>query len=167
MGSEIIPALGTQPPLLESGFVSLPPGCGLDEWLAVRLTSDGTVANALTLNQLSAGNGQLPDGLIDISRIPMIGFSAAVTVGSLTNLNIIPHFTDNVNFTNPLSAMVVTAGIAALSDLIFRFTANAGLIWSIPNPGCKYMKIYTSSTGTITGSTLGLFVGGGWSGAKT
>lgn len=166
MGLEITPKVGT-PPSMESGFASLPPGSGLSDWIIVRDNDDGTIANALTLCSKGLSTGKLPNGRIDVSRIPLIGIAIDLTLGSLTNVSLVPSFSDSNNFNHFVGAGALSAGVVTLSRLSFLLSASNTLVFTIPNPGAPYMYLNISSTGVVTSSSCRLLVGGGWGSGNT
>jgi len=140
-----------------------------DKWIEFRNhTTGGVVPNAETQLTPTVDN-ELVAGILDVSFVAAITIACRFTLGSLVTADIIPKFTDNGGSgVDHYLASLVGAAVAAQSKIytlaktVFRMDATGNYIWTIPNPGAKYLKLFTASATTTTGSLLGVWVGRGW-----
>ena len=127
--------------------------------LILRASGDGTVANARTIV-----NQQYPQSYIDISRCGGVGLYINPTYGSLTNMSVSWEFasSDESGFLVCHNAhWSVTNGTIApnttLDEAVLTLTAatdDQQYYFAIPNPGAKFIRFYTQSTGTVTSSSI-------------
>lgn len=135
------------------------------KWIPLRLTSDGTVSNTATLvnNQIDS------DGLIDVSAISVLGLIIDYDEGSapLTHTDILLRYTDSDNSieaSDTYVGMTISGGINTFSyhEKKIRLTATDVYIITQPVANAKYLKIYVQSSGTVTGSNIGIWLARGW-----
>lgn len=148
-----------------SGGVIQNTGCGEDSGLLVRNGAvDGAINNTEAVSSIQNGTGRLLNGIINIRAAKIITFLGTFTIGSLTTADIIPEFSPNFSDWFKLSLLTNTAGIITLqtNPLTLRLAATGNFLFSIPNPGCPWMRIKTASNGTATNSNLLLYILRGW-----
>ena len=137
-----------EPPINPTSGGSVLAGAGDYALINVRKQADGTIANALTLNDF-----QIADGAIYIGNCNLIAILLAyLELGSLTTMSITPKF-----------SMTTDVWRAAFTS---DFGSGAGAIVLIPNPCPNWMYLWTSSATTVTGSYAIIDVARGWGAAR-
>lgn len=131
-------------------------------YIDVRLSSDGTVANAETVIQ-APSTGQLVDGLINVMGAKSIGIYARGDYGTgpLTAITLFPIFGgDGVTATFRPMLLLPTAvlGIITLEQLGFALNDGEKASFVVSNPGASHMLFRVTSAGTVTGSDLALSI---------
>jgi len=128
--------------------------CATDEtFIDVRKDTDGVVINTKTLNSF-----QLTNGWIYVGHATGISLYYKFTKGLLSSLSIIPEFSMDKVISFGFSLWDNTA---SSSTIVIRkgtsfFTGSDGDegVLLINNPCMRWLRFYTSSTGTITDSSL-------------
>ena len=140
-------------------------GIGDTSVVPLRAVALGAVANAEVL--AGGGNG---DGIVNIKEAMLIALYINFTKGSLTSADVIPEFsnTDDVAETiTPLgwyrlATAAISAGVMTIKNGIYRYVDTLKNIIVIPNPGANFMRVFTSSIGTTTSSSMRIDAARGW-----
>lgn len=142
-------------------------GIGENYTIPLRQVLDGVVANA---EVVAVGNDPAFNGIIDIKEVLAVALYVNFTLGSLTSMDIIPEF--SMNDPNPstllplgwfrLGTGAIASGVISVTNAIYRYIASLNNVIVIPNPGANYMRIITSSVGTVTSSAARLNAIRGW-----
>ncbi len=150
---------------------SIAAGCGDDNLILVRKSTDGTIALAETVNDFQIK--PIPSIFIgNCSQfgiyIPSLDFGS----GPLTQVLIIPRFSIDINdipYRLRVSDSAIGAGNIDYDDdyaIAFNsdFIAGSSALIVVPNPCANWLTIYTSASGVITGSSITINIARGWGG---
>ena len=102
-----------------------------------------------------------------IRNVAQIGFFVDFTIGSLTSGSFDVEFSDSDDSAGVWSKDAVldidpATGICTVRPRVFTFTATGKFGIYIPNPAANFARAFTTSIGTVTGSSLALKYMRGW-----
>lgn len=116
----------------------------------------GTVSLTKTLL-----NAIVTNGVINVKDCPTIAVFHDFTKGSLINVGFTFEFSDNdeVNWFELLAYNRTTSSIKSAG---INQTVTGLFVFSIDNPGATRMRVSVQGAGTITASSLGVWIGRGF-----
>ena len=131
--------------------VSIQNAAPLDNnFINVRKVADGTISNSEVIN-----TAQLENGFIDVSECAAVAIACISVTGSLTSMSVFPEFSDNAaSVFHRLGVGKQTAGAIAIREFSILLSTDISVVTIVPNPGAHFMRIVTTSSGTITNSSL-------------
>lgn len=124
---------------------------------------DAEIPNASTVVPYALGIADgASDGVIDIRSVTQIGLVIYALIGSLTSFTVSLEFSLDGASWYPDLVVSYTAGAVTFTNRTFTFTADTTKFFSMPNPGFNFMRVKTSSVGTITNSLFSFAPIRGW-----